>query len=102
MNYLISCYLTVSCRYSLLTLVSEAMCYLIYPFRWQVRIGAFAESTLITMTVETELPSYNYKCVRIDWAISVLLRNFVAYKTRCRHVAYLVVATSDAFYNSLN
>lgn len=24
------------CRYSLLTLVSEAICHLIYPFRWQV------------------------------------------------------------------
>ena len=28
-------------RYSLLTLVSEAICHLIYPFRWQVGFGSF-------------------------------------------------------------
>ena len=30
------CELFVLCRYSLLTLASEAICHLIYPFRWQV------------------------------------------------------------------
>lgn len=36
----------VLCRYSLLTLASEAICHLIYPFRWQVSFVPMSEMSL--------------------------------------------------------
>ncbi|PHT38150.1 hypothetical protein CQW23_21723 [Capsicum baccatum] len=68
-------------RYSLLTLVSEAICYLIYPFCWQVTISK--DDTVILDGADDQKKSIEERCDQIKSAIELSTSD---YDKECKKV----------------